>query len=127
MMDLQAKIAAFCRELGESRLLEIARQQQAEEVFRAAEEALRSGRIGPELEASLDQLDQVIAQAEGQGLYPAPLRTYQPLPGPVRLTGARWWTCPLGQCAGRGRVRPAQQVPTCAAAGKPLVAGPLPG
>ena len=126
-MDLPAKIAAFCRELGESRLLEIAHQQQAEEVLRAAEEALRSGRIGPELEASLDQLDRLVAQAEGRGLYPAPLRTYQPLPGPVHQTGVRWWTCPLRQCAGRGRVRPGQQAPACAAAGKPLVAGPLPG
>ncbi|GAA4617979.1 hypothetical protein GCM10023195_80500 [Actinoallomurus liliacearum] len=126
-MDLPTKIAAFCRELGEGRLLEISRRQQVEEVFRAAEEALRSGRIGPELEADLDQLDQVVAQVEGLGLYPAPLRAYQPLPGPVRQTGARWWTCPLVQCAGRGRVRPGQQAPTCAAAGRPLVAGPLPG
>ncbi|WP_345444437.1 hypothetical protein [Actinoallomurus vinaceus] len=126
-MDLPTKIAAFCRELGESRLLEIARQQQVEEVLRAAEEALRSGRIGPELEAGLDKLDQAVAQAEGQGLYPATLRVYQPLPGPVRQTGARWWTCPLVQCAGRGRVRPDQQAPMCAAAGRPLVAGPLPG
>lgn len=127
-MDLPAKIAVFCRELGGNRLLEIARQQQAEELLRVAEEALRSGRISPELEANLDQLDRVVAQAEGRGLYPAPLRGYQPLPGPVRQTGARWWTCPLGQCSGRGRVRPGQQAPGCVAAGgSPLVPGPLPG
>lgn len=126
-MDLPVKIAAFCRELGDSWLLEIARQQQAEDVLRAAEQAFRSGQIGPELEASLDQLDRMVTQAEGKGLYPASLRDYKPLPGPARQTGAQWWTCPLGQCAGRGRVRPGQQAPACAAAGKPLVEGPLPG
>jgi hypothetical protein len=75
----------------------------------------------------LDSLDEMATRAEGHGLYPSATRSYTPLPPGGGDTGARWWTCPLGSCAGRGRVRRDQPAPACAASGKPLVSGPLPG
>lgn len=127
-IDLATKVGAFCRELGDSVLWEMAHQQGgAEEIaFKRAEESLRAGRIGPELEADLDSLDEMVRRVEGQGLYPAATRAFQPLPDPERATGAQWWTCPSGRCTGRGRVKPGQAAPLCAAAGEPLVPGPLP-
>ena len=125
-MDLTVKIAAFCRELGDSALQEMARQQNKEAVYKRAEESLRAGRIGPELEADLDVLDEMVRRIEGQGLYPAATRNYQPLPGGGAGTGAQWWTCPRNRCAGRGRVRAGQQAPICGATGAQLVPRPLP-
>jgi hypothetical protein len=130
-IDLSAKVAAFCRELGDAALADMARQESMEPVYRRAEESLRAGRTGPELEADLDALDTMVRQVEGQGLYPAATRTYTPLPGYPNAgpagTGAQWWTCPRSWCSGRGRVKPGQDPPSCAAAGESLVAAPLPG
>lgn len=127
-MDLPEKVAAFCRELGDTVLADLAHQEGAEPVYRRAEEFLRAGRTGSELEADLDALDAVVRRVEGQGLYPSPTRTAYPgpLPGSGTGNGAQWWTCPRGWCAGRGRVKPGQARPSCAAAGEFLVAGPLP-
>ena len=125
-IDLTVKIAAFCRELGDSTLQEMARQQNEEAVYERAEESLKAGRTSPELEADLDSLDEMVRRVEGQGLYPSATRSYQPLPDPGMGTGAQWWTCPSGRCAGRGRVRPDQESPVCVATGEQLVPGPLP-
>lgn len=127
-IDLSAKVAAFCRELGDDVLLEMARQQGGEEelAFQRAEESLRSGSLGLALEADLDLLDKMVRRVEGQGLYPVTTRAFQPLPGSEQVTSARWWTCPSGRCAGRGRVKPGQATPACAATGEPLVPGPMP-
>ena len=125
-IDLTAKVAAFCRELGDNTLQEMARQQNKEAVYERAEESLKADRIGPELEADLDLLDEMVRRVAGQGLYPAATRSYQPLPDPGTGTGAQWWTCPGSRCAGRGRVKPGQESPVCAATGEQLVPGPLP-
>jgi len=125
-IDLTVKIAAFCRELGDNTLQEMAHRQNMKPVYKRAEESLKVGRIGPELEADLDSLDEMVRCVEGQGLYPAATRTYQPLPDPQGGTGAQWWTCPSDRCAGRGRVKPGQEPPVCGATGVQLVPGPLP-
>jgi hypothetical protein len=127
-MDLTVKIAAFCRELGDSALQEMAQRQNMEPVYKRAEESLKAGRVGPELEADLDVLDDMVRRVEGQGLYPGATRSYQPLPGGGAGTGAQWWTCPRprNRCAGRGRVRAGQQPSVCGVTGEPLVPGPLP-
>jgi len=131
-ISLATKIAAFCRELGDQgddslRAMASRQGQDMESVFARAEESLKAGQIGPELEAGLDALDEMVRKAKGQGLYPAATRGYAPLPGPGGPGGAQWWTCPRKWCAGRGRVRASgQQPPECAATGEQLVAGPLP-
>ncbi|HUN31131.1 MAG TPA: hypothetical protein VMU95_03860 [Trebonia sp.] len=126
-MKLSAKIAAFCRELDDTALADMASQQKdMEPVYRRAEESVRAGRVGPELEADLDALDAMARRVDGQGLYPSATR-YVPLPGSDPGSGAQWWACPRDLCAGRGRVMPGRVSPLCAAAGMPLVAGPLPG
>jgi hypothetical protein len=127
-MDLAVKIAAFCRELGDNTLREMAqRDKKTDDAYKHAVKSLKDGQIGPGLEADLDVLDDMVRRAEGQGLYPAATRAFQPLPDPGRGTGAQWWTCPSDRCAGRGRVRPGQEPPVCAATGEQLVPGPLPG
>ena len=101
-MDLAVKVAAFCRELGDDTLREMAqRDKKTDDAYVRAVRSLKDGRIGPGLEADLDLLDDMVREIEGQGLYPA-TRTYQPLPDPGRGTGAQWWTCPSERCAGRG-------------------------
>lgn len=125
-IDLTAKLAVFCRELSDDTLRTLARQQNMEPTFLHAEESLKSGRIDSALEADLDGLDEMVRRVEGQGLYPPATRGYQPLPGPGDDTGAQWWTCPRGRCAGRGRVRPGQEPPVCAGTGEQLAPGPLP-
>ena len=125
-IELTAKIAAFCRELDDTTLLDMAREQSMEAVYKRAEESLKADRIGPDLEADLDLLDDMVRRVEGQGLYPGATRSYQPLPGGGAGTGAQWWTCPRNRCAGRGRVLPGQTPPVCRATGEPLVPGPLP-
>ena len=124
--SLADKVAAFCRELGDSALRDIARATGKEPVFLSAEKALIAGRVGPDLEAHLDSLDEMVRGLGGPGLYPGSLRDFQPLPGGNGGTGARWWTCPAGHCAGRGRVRPGDKTPVCAATGQQLASGPLP-
>ena len=127
-MDLAVKVAAFCRELGDNTLQDMAqRDKKTDDAYKRAVKSLEDGQIGPGLEADLDLLDDMVRRIEGQGLYPAPTRNYQPLPDPGRGTGAQWWTCPSERCAGRGRVRPGQAPPVCAATGAQLVPGPLPG
>ena len=127
-MDLSVKIAAFCRELGDNTLREMAqRDKKTDDAYKRSEESLKDGRIGPELEADLDLLDDMVRRIEGQGLYPAATRAFQPLPDPGWGTGAQWWTCPSDRCAGRGRVKPGQAPPVCAATGEELVPGPLRG
>ena len=128
-MDMSVKAAAFCRELADTVLAAMARQEGVESVYRRAEENLKAGRTGPELEADLDALDVMVRRVEGQGIYPSPTRTVYPglPPGSGAASGAQWWTCPRGWCAGRGRVKPGQDAPLCAAAGEPLAVGPLPG
>jgi hypothetical protein len=105
----------------------MAREQSMESVYERAEESLKVGRLGPELGADLDTLDEMVRRVERQGLYPLATRSYQPLPGGGAGTGAQWWTCPRGRCAGRGRVRAGQAPPVCGATGELLVPGPLPG
>jgi hypothetical protein len=127
-MDVAVKAAAFCRELGDNTLREMAqRDKKTDDAYKRAVKSLKDGQIGPGLEADLDVLDEMVRRLEGQGLYPAATRTYQPLPDPGRGTGAQWWTCPSDRCAGRGRVKPGQDQPACAATGERLVPGPLPG
>ena len=126
-MDLAMKIGAFCRELGDNTLRAMALRDNKEPVYERAEESLKAGQIGPELEADLDLLDEMVRGVTGQGLYPAVTRGFGPLPGYGRETGAQWWTCPRGRCSGRGRVLPDQAPPVCGATGEPLVPGPLQG
>jgi hypothetical protein len=129
-MNLPMKAAAFCRELGDTALADMARQEHDMElVYQRAGQSLSAGKMGPELEADLDALDAMVRRTAGQGLYPSPTRiTYPgPLPGTAASSGAQWWTCPRGWCAGRGRVKPGQDPPSCAATRESLVAGPLPG
>ena len=126
-MDRAVKIGAFCRELGDNALRTMARDENKEPVYERAEESLKAGQIGPELEADLDLLDEVVRRATGQGLYPGVTRGFGPLPGHERQTGAQWWTCPRGRCSGRGRVLSGQAPPVCGATGEPLVPRPLPG
>jgi hypothetical protein len=127
-IDLAAKVAAFCRELGddsEESLRALAGRHDREPAFARAERALKAGLIGAELEAELDSLDEMIRTVDGEGLYLA-IRSYLPLPGLGTSSGAQWWTCPLSCCAGRGRVQASQSPPICGATGEPLVPGPLP-
>ncbi len=120
-------VVAF-RELGDSTLWDMARQQKdMAPVYRRAEESLRAGLTGPQLEADIDALDAMVRRVTGQGLYPPATRSYRPLPTSPVGSGAQWWTCPRDWCTGRGRVKPGQAPPSCVAAGESLVAGPLPG
>jgi hypothetical protein len=77
-LDRLSKVAAFCRELGDTALGDLARQENMEQVFLRAEESLRAGRVGPELEADLDALDAMVRRVEGQGMYPPVTRTAYP-------------------------------------------------
>lgn len=96
-------------------------------VFQRARELLAAGSIGPELEAALDELDAALRRSRGEGLYPAARTIYTRLPSqPGTMAGVRWWTCPRDWCTGRGRVRPGQKAPACAAAGESLAPGPFP-
>src|SRR5215469_12578657 len=126
-MDLTGKITAFCRELGDPTLLELARKQNKEGLFQRARETLQAGDIGPALEADLDALDDMVREETGQQLFLTLTRGYSPLPGFPGDPGVQWWTCPVGRCAGRGRVRVGQEPPVCAVAGKQLVPRPLSG
>jgi hypothetical protein len=128
-MALAAKIAAFCRELGDGSddsLRALARKQNMEAVFSRVEDSVKAGQVSPGLDADLDSLDVMVRQAEGQGLYPAATRGYAPLPGPGSRSGAQWWACPRNLCTGRGRVQAGQQPPVCAATGAQLVPRPFP-
>lgn len=125
-MDLITKITTFCRELGDTTLLELARKQNNEAPLRRAVDALRAGDIGPALEADLNALDDMAERETGQRLFRVTRGGYSPLPLYQSNPGAQWWTCPGGRCAGRGRVKPGQQSPVCGVTGEELVPGPLP-
>ena len=124
-LSLQMKASAFCRELDDDSFRIMARDENMEDVFRRAETSLKAGRIEPELETDLDSLDAMVKRVEGQGLYRPASRHYDPLPISSDSTGAQWWACPGNRCAGRGRVLPGQEVPTCSATGERLVARPM--
>ncbi len=119
-LGLPEKVATFCRELGDDSLLDLARQNNMEQVFVRAQLSLQDGRVGPELKADLDSLDAMMRRVEGEGLYPAAVRGYAPWLGTGGSAGAQWWACPSRRCAGRGRVVVGQQPPVCAATGKPV-------
>jgi hypothetical protein len=123
-MELIMKIAVFCHELGDTTLLELARNQNSEGLFQRAVDALRAGDIAPALEADLDALDHMVKQETGQRLFPV-TRGYSPLPKYPSDPLAQWWTCPGYRCAGRGRVKPGQQAPLCGVTGEELIPGPL--
>lgn len=118
------KAAAFCRELANDSLKNLAAQLGEEQAFENALAALRDGQV-EKLESDLDRLE-AKARAAGITLYPSPTR-YAPLPAPDDDTGALWWLCSGDRCAGRGRVRPGQQPPVCSVTGEKLAAGPLTG
>ncbi|MEV4290602.1 hypothetical protein AB0K40_34275 [Nonomuraea bangladeshensis] len=125
-VGVEVKIASFCRELGDDTLEGLAREENALAAYLRARSAIRAGRVDQELEADLDALDRAVLSATGQGLFPSGNRAFQPLPGAQGAGGARFWECPRGLCAGRGRVRPGQPAPSCGASGEPLKSGPLP-
>ena len=124
-LSLPDKVAAFCRELSDDSLLDLARQNGMEQEFTRARKSLRDGGTDPELEADLDAIDEMARRTEGKGLYPAAVRGVPDWPGTGAGTGAQWWTCPVQRCAGRGRVLPGRQPPVCAASGQPLEPKPL--
>src|ERR1019366_4988375 len=96
-MDLTAKVTAFCRELGEETLRDLARTQNKEDLLQRAEDALKAGQIGLGLQADLDALDAIVRQEYGQGLFVV-TRSFGPLPSYPGDTGAQCWTCPRGLC-----------------------------
>lgn len=86
-IDLTVKVAAFCRELGDNTLQEMAqRDKKTDDAYKRAVKSFEDGRIGSGLEADLDLLDDMVRRDDGQGLYP-PTRAYQPLPDPGRGQG----------------------------------------
>ena len=123
-LSLTEKAAAFCRELADSALQEVAARNGAGEAFERARAALRDRQVDATLETDLDLLD-AAAQAEGLEFYVSGARIYPAWPGSGSGSGAQWWACPDRRCAGRGRVLPGQQPPVCAATGKPLQREPL--
>lgn len=126
-LGLPEKAAAFCRELADDSLLELARRNGMEQVYARARGSLQDGLIGAALEADLDAIDEMARRVEGEGLYPAATRAIPGWPGTGASTGAQWWTCPVQRCAGRGRVMPGQQPPVCAATGQALEPRPVQG
>ncbi|MFD0688040.1 hypothetical protein [Actinomadura fibrosa] len=125
-LALAEKLAAFCRELNEDVLAGMVSGTDLEATYRRAAAAVRSGDPGPGIEADLDRLDELMRAVEGTGFYPDEPRAYRPLDGSRgRGPGALWWACPTGLCAGRGRVRPQQEPPTCGALGQVLRPRPL--
>jgi hypothetical protein len=125
-IDLQQKLAAFCREAGDGLLEDIARGNSAHPAYKRVWTALRDNRVDATLETDLDRLNDVVRQVSGRGFYPEAARSYTPLPGASQTTtGACWWTCPVDRCSGYGRVKPGQSPPICAASGSALVSRPL--
>ena len=124
-LGLPEKAAAFCRELADDSLLDLARRNGMEQAYNRARQALQDGLIYESLEADLDAIDEMAQRVEGEGLYPAATRSIPGWPGTGASTGAQWWTCPVQRCAGRGRVRPGQQPPVCGATGQALQPRPV--
>lgn len=124
--DVQRKLAAFCRGVGNGILDNIVWSQSAHLLYESIWTALKDDMINAALEGDLDRLNGLVRQATGRGFYSESVRSYAPLPGASRgTTGARWWTCPVGRCAGYGRVKPTDSPPVCAASGEALVSQAL--
>ncbi|MFG2004247.1 hypothetical protein ACGFNU_34315 [Spirillospora sp. NPDC048911] len=125
-LGLDEKVAAFCRELNTPVLPDLAAEHGAADIVERLRNAVTAGRVGPAEEADLDALDALVRQVEGVGLYPGDVRSYRPLTGAAPASGAAWWSCPAGLCAGYGRVKPGQDPPVCGAIGTELVSRPTP-
>jgi hypothetical protein len=133
-ISLSEKVSAFCLQLGDNALRDLAHEQGMAAEFERAAAAIQAGRpdarlnahLDNQLETDLDALDAMMVRAVDQRLYPMAVRNFDHLPGADAGTGAQWWTCPQGRCTGRGRVRPGQQPSICGGSGKPVVAQPLP-
>ncbi|GGT65346.1 hypothetical protein [Actinomadura citrea] len=123
-LTMAEKIAAFCRELQDSAIEGIARANGAGEIFDRVKAAVLAGQGEAATEADLDLLNRTVRESEGIEFYPRRARAYQPLSGASPDSGALWWSCPAGLCAGRGRVRPGEDPPVCAT-GAALVPRPL--
>ncbi|MFJ3072741.1 hypothetical protein ACIPJE_29100 [Streptomyces albidoflavus] len=126
-MDLTMgeKFAAFCRELQDPTIEGIARSNGAGEIFDRVKAAVLAGQGNAEIEADLDRLNRTVRESEGVEFYPSRVRAYRPLSGASPDSGALWWSCPAGLCAGRGRVRFGEDPPVCGATGAVLVPQPL--
>lgn len=124
-LGLLEKLAALCRELGDPTFEDAVSAAEGTELLDRLRRALREGR-SPYPESELDELNRMLEQAEGLGLYPAARRGYESLPGAAGAAGgAQWWSCPAGRCAGHGLVRRGQPTPVCAVTGDELAARPL--
>jgi hypothetical protein len=124
-MDMETKVAAFCQEIAGDELASLAADKGMTGVLENARTALASGDTDARLEADLDALDTLMKTSGKLGMYPPVTRSFKPLPGASDETGAQWWTCPGGWCAGRGRVRPQHPAPVCAVAGQVLTPRPV--
>jgi hypothetical protein len=124
-LGLAEKLAAFCGELGDVTLAEIVEQYALGAVFDRVKAAIRAGNAPADLEADLDYLNRAVHDSTGLEIYPDASRGFQPLVGGGPGSGVRWWSCPAGLCAGRGRVRPRQETPICEASGAALDARPV--
>ena len=122
---METKIAAFCQEIAGDELARLAAGKGMTDVLENARTALASGDTDARLEADLDALDMLMKTSRNLGMYPPVTRSFKPLPGASDKTGAQWWTCPGGWCAGRGRVHPQQPAPVCAVAGQVLTSRPV--
>lgn len=125
-MDMKTKISAFCRELEDGELVRLASEFDMTAVLDRARTAVAAGHIGAQLETDLDGLNALFLQSNQLGMYRPLTRGYIPLPGGADDAGVQWWTCPAARCAGRGRVKPGQTPPFCAATGEQLVPGRFP-
>jgi len=123
-VELTQKIACFCREVADGTLQMLAEEKGEEERFQRALAALAAGQLPTSLEADLDALDALARRHLGHGIYPQ-VRRLVSLPGDVVSGGAKYWSCPVDRCTGRGRVRPGQVPPTCALSGNAMVAKSL--
>ncbi|MEV4015684.1 hypothetical protein AB0J35_34795 [Nonomuraea angiospora] len=123
-VDVPTKISGFCRHLGDESLSALVRQKKMEAVYQRVRSALESGRIDDQLEADLDTINSMVLDFTGYSLISS-TRTYSPLPGAPRSTGAQWWSCPRERCVGRGRVKAGEAAPICGISGEPLAQKPL--
>ncbi len=120
-MKLPEKIAAFCRELNHDELLMLAEAEGMADVLQRAMQRVLGGDIGPLLEGDLNALHVMVTRVDPQGLFSSS-RQYSPVRGGSGSSGAEWWECPGGLCAGRGLVRSGHSAPRCGVDGRSLVA-----
>jgi hypothetical protein len=126
-MDIGTKIAAFCQELEDGELAQLAEDKGMSAVLENARALLTAGDMCAQLEADLDALDLMLVTSGSLSMYAPITRGFKPPPGAAERTGAQWWTCPDNWCTGRGRVRPQQSAPVCALSGQVLTQQPLSG